>query len=344
MRLWHHPLNENDIQQILRTATGVTIGFIFCKFFNLGFGAFFVIMPVMLLGLIPSFNEHIIKQVIASGVVCGLEVGIVNGYLSSHPIVMTIIVALLFMGKFYCMASGPLFLFGSSCIISLSIMLHYSSYPDTDVSNLIVLNFSANIISIIIAYIMHKIFPDVEPRQPPPKPKNRKPSHQIRHEVLLGTSVATLSFVVFQCLDLKGSLSAQSTSILLLFPMHWDGALSYSKKRATGAFFGVTYGLFFQFLLYNHSGELLLIIPVVFIGAMIFCYCHLKEGIGSGVGFGGMTTLALLFGQYLTPTGDLTYSALYRVSSILFSIITTLSVIYITHRILNNFKTTHYGR
>ncbi len=29
-------------------------------------------------------------------------------------------------------------------------------------------------------------------------------------------------------------MSAQATTLLLLFPMHWNGALGYARKRAMG--------------------------------------------------------------------------------------------------------------
>jgi hypothetical protein len=48
----------------------------------------------------------------------------------------------------------------------------------------------------------------------------------MRHEALLGASIATLSFLVFQIFDLRDSMSAQATTLLLLFPMHWNGALT----------------------------------------------------------------------------------------------------------------------
>ena len=41
-----------------------------------------------------------------------------------------------------------------------------------------------------------------------------------RHEALLGATVATASFVAFQCLDLKDSLPSQVASILILVPVH----------------------------------------------------------------------------------------------------------------------------
>ena len=77
--------------------------------------------------------------------------------------------------------------------------------------------------------------------------------------------------------------------------------------------------------------------------AMLFSYAHVKEASGSGVGFGALTTLGILFGQYLTPGNDLVFSALYRVSSILFAIVATLLACYLIHRLLNRFEATRFG-
>ncbi|CAM3574463.1 hypothetical protein VA7868_04033 [Vibrio aerogenes CECT 7868] len=343
MRLWDHPFSENDLRQCLRVAAGATLGFIFCKFFNFSFGVFFVIMPVMLLGLVPVLSGHAVRQLLASGVVTGLEIGLVGGLLGGHPGAMTIVVFILFMSKFYCMAKGPLFFFGVNCMLSLNIMLNFASYQVTDVSGYIVTNFTANLVGVAIAYLMYWLIPDAEPRAPLPRTAEPKGTHRVRHEVLLGSLVATVSFVVFQVFNLSDSMSAQSTTVLLLFRMNWNGALGYAQKRAMGVLLGVGYGLLAQFILYDRSGDFVLIILVLFIGAMLFSYLHIKEGAGSGVGFGGLTTMGILFGQYLTPNSDLMFSALYRISSILFAIVASLAVIFVVHRLLNSFEVTHYG-
>ena len=103
----------------------------------------------------------------------------------------------------------------------------------------------------------------------------------MRHEALLGASVATLSFLVFQLFDLSDSLSAQATTLLLLFPMHWNGALNYARKRAMGTVLGVAYGLSVQLLLYDWSGVLLLVAPLLWIGTLIFAHAHVKEASGA---------------------------------------------------------------
>lgn len=343
MKLWDHPMSDNDFRQCLRIATGATFGFTINKLFGWDYGVFFTVTPMLLLGMVPVMSRHAANQLFASALVCGLEIGILGGVFGGHPGIMTMIAFVLFLAKFACMSKGSLFLFGANSVISLSIMLHFASYPTTDLNNLIFTNLIANILSVMIAYLMTFLIPDVQPRQPPPRPTESKKSHRMRHEALMGAIIATLSFSVFQIFDLNDSLSAQATTILLLFPMNWNGALGYARKRAMGTLMGVTFGILGQLILYDWSDLLLFVVPLLWIGSMLFSYMHVKESSGSGAGFGGLTTLGILFGQYLSPGSDLVYSALYRVSSILFAIVITLLITYLVHRMLNRFAATQFG-
>ncbi|MFV0595074.1 DUF2955 domain-containing protein [Shewanella sp.] len=341
MLLRHSPLTTNDLRQCLRIATGGTIGFTLCKLFGWSNGVFFTVTPMLLLGLVPVMNGHAMRQLLASSAMAGLEVGLLGGFFGSHPGLMTPIVFLLFLYRFAAMSRGSLFLFGANGVLSLSIMLHFASYPGTDLNDLIFSNFWATGLSVVIAYLMTALWPDVEPR-PAHKPGPKAP-HRMRHEALLGASIATLSFLVFQIFDLRDSMSAQATTLLLLFPMHWNGALDYARKRALGTLLGVSFGVMVQLFLYDWSGLLLLIVPLLWIGLMLFAQAHVKEASGSGVGFGAMTTLGILFGQYLTPGNDLIFSALYRVSSIFVAIVATLFLCYLLHKLLNSFEATRFG-
>lgn len=163
MRLWSHPLSDNDLRQCLRIATGATLGFTFNKWFGLNYGVFFTVTPMLLLGMVPVMNGHAARQLVAAAVVCGLEVGILGGLFASHPFIMILIAFGLFLYKFACMSKGRFFLFGANSVLSLSIMLHFSSYPTTDLNDLIFSNLQANILSIIIAYLMTYLLPDTQP-------------------------------------------------------------------------------------------------------------------------------------------------------------------------------------
>ncbi len=56
-----------------------------------------------------------------------------------------------------------------------------------------------------------------------------------------------------------------------------------------------------------------------------------------------MATLGILFGQYLSPTQDFMYDALYRVSSNLVAIVLTLMLCFMVHKLLNYFPATRFG-
>jgi uncharacterized membrane protein YccC len=341
MNLWHRPLTANELRQCLRIAFGCTLGFLLCKLFGWNYGVLYTVTPVLLLGMVPVMNGHAARQLMAAAVICGVEVGLLGGLFGGHPGLMIPIAFLLFLYRFAAMSRGSLFLFGANGVMSLSIMLHFASYPQTDLNDLIFNNLWASTLSVLIAYLMTALIPDVEERPKPAAPP--KAPHRMRHEALLGASIATLSFMVFQIFDLRDSMSAQATTLLLLFPMHWNGALSYARKRAMGTLLGVTFGLLSQLVLYDWSGLLLLVAPMLWLGAMLFSHAHVKESSGSGVGFGALTTLGILFGQYLAPGNDLVFSALYRVSSILFAIVATLLACYLIHRLLNRFEATRFG-
>lgn len=164
MLLRHSPLTANDLRQCLRIATGATLGFTLCKIFDWSNGVFFTVTPMLLLGLVPVMNGHAMRQLLASSAMAGLEVGLLGGFFGSHPGMMTPIVFLLFLYRFAAMSRGSLFLFGANGVLSLSIMLHFASYPCVDLNDLVFSNFWATALSVVIAYAMTALWPDVEPR------------------------------------------------------------------------------------------------------------------------------------------------------------------------------------
>ena len=54
---------------------------------------------------------------------------------------------------------------------------------------------------------------------------------------------------------------------------------------AIGTLLGVSFGVVMQLVLYDWSGLLILIVPLLWIGLMIFSQAHVREASGSGVGF-----------------------------------------------------------
>ncbi len=335
-----HPLTPNDLRQCLRAATAGTLGFLFCKIFDWNFGVFFTVYPVLLVGLLPVFSRHIARQFIAAAMINSVEVGLIAGFFSHMPLVMTIIVFGLFFVRFRLMSRGPMLLFGVSSVISLSVMFNFASYPTTDLHDLLISNVVATWLSVLIAASVYFLFPDTQARQPPP-PMVKTPE-RIRHETLIGTILATLSFLVFQTMNLHDSLSAQMASILILFPLHYRGIIVAARWRVIGVILGCCFGLLVQLLLYDNFHMLLLVLPLLWVGLMLSGRMHVTEKVGSGIGFGAMTTIAILFGQYLQPNQDLVYNDLYRISSVSVSLVVTLAAVYLAHSLLNLFSATRF--
>ncbi len=85
MKLWDHPMSDNDLRQCLRIATGATLGFTFNKLMGWNYGVFYTVTPMLLLGMVPVMSAHAARQLLAAAVVCGLEVGILGGFLAHIP-------------------------------------------------------------------------------------------------------------------------------------------------------------------------------------------------------------------------------------------------------------------
>ncbi|WP_165681958.1 DUF2955 domain-containing protein [Metapseudomonas otitidis] len=332
-------LDENGLRQCLRLACGGTLGLFVCKLMNWDNGSFFCVYPMLLLGLLPTLNAHLIRQFLAQAVLVSLETLVIYGLFGDRPLLIVPLVFLAFLWRFALMARGPLFLFGALGCVFLSMQLHFASYPDTHLYDLVASNLVAAGLTVLIAWLMFYCFPDAEPRAPRVLPEKDLPSR--RHEALLGASLATLSFMLFQALDLRDSLSAQIASILVLFPMHWHGIRFAGRIRALGTLLGCVIALSLQLLLYDHYDVLPLVTSLYWIAAFFCARVHVLEG-AQGVGFGALTTLAIVFGQYLTPSHDMMFSLAYRLSSVCVAVFVTLLAVFVLHRLLNRFAATRH--
>ena len=327
-------LSENDLRQCLRLAGGGTLGLFLCKLMGWDNGAFFCVYPMLLLGLTPSINAHIVRQFLVQAVVVSGEVLVIYGLFGDRPQLMVPLAFLGFLWRFRLMAQGSLFMFGALGSVFLSMQLHFASYPDTHLYDLVASNLVAACLTVLIAWLMFWLFPDAEARPPRQMPAKDLPSQ--RHEAVLGATIATLSFMLFQSFDLRDSLSAQVASILVLFPMHWNGIRFAGRIRALGTLLGCAIGLGLQLVLYSHYDVLPLVTLMYWTAAFCCARLHVLEG-AQGIGFGALTTLAIVFGQYLTPEHDVVYSIAYRLSSVCVAVFLTLVAVFALHRLLNRF-------
>jgi hypothetical protein len=124
----------------------------------------------------------------------------------------------------------------------------------------------------------------------------------VRHESLLSGTVATLIFVVFQISDLSDSLSALMAGILILFPMHYRGAVMSSIWRVVGVVLGCLYILVVQLILYDHSSHMLLMMPLIGLGLAFGARLHVMEKVGRAWGSPASPPSALCSGRTCTRT------------------------------------------
>lgn len=307
--------------KVLRLAFGASLGLLLAKLTNSDqWGVFFTISPVLLLGLIPRLTPFVVLQYCTANLLAGAMV-LLYSWLGTLSAVMSLLVFVYFLWLFRLMAKGTLFVFAAIALINGSIFLHFASYPSMDPGQMLSNALIAVLMALLIAGTMIGLFPVPEqPIQLPPA----KTALEQQQQSLVAASLATLSFVVFQLLDLQDSLSAQASSILILLPMSFTGIVQAGLKRASGVLLGSAYAIAAQVLLYDNYQHLPLILLAFFFGLLIFARAQQLEGPGSGVAFGGMTTMAIIFGQYVKPDQDLIYSALYRISSVSIAVVITL--------------------
>lgn len=332
-------LEPNDVRQCLRIAFGGMLGFLLCKSMGWNYGAFFVVQPILLLGMVPTLNAHVIRQFLANMLLVSFAVLVIQGMFGDKPVPMTLLVIVMFALLFRQMSRGANFLFGAMSVVNLSMQLHFASYPTADVGDIVASNIASVLTTVIIVMLMHALFGDVAPREPRQLPS--KPLTNQRHEVILATTVATLSFVAFQIFNLQGGLSAQVASILVLFPLNWKGAGPAGWNRVLGTLVGCNVGLIIQFVLMDHFDVLPFVAFGLWLSLMLFAQVHLLES-GSGAGFAALTTMAILFGQNLSPHQDLFYSDLYRFWSLSISVTLSLMAVYLLHLLLNRFQATRF--
>ncbi len=313
---------------VLRLAFGASLGLLLAKLTNSDqWGVFFTISPVLLLGLIPRLTPFVVLQYLAANLLAALVV-LAYFMLGGLSLVMTLLVFGYFLWLFRLMAQGSYFVFAAISAINGSIFLHFASYPGLDPAQMLGHALFAILAALLICGLMLMVFPLPERPIPqlPPKPR----ADQLQQS-LIAALLATVSFVMFQLLDLQDSLSAQASSILILLPLSFSGIVQAGLKRASGVLLGSAYAIAVQLLLYDNYQHLPLTLLAFFFGMLLFGRAQQLEGPGSGVAFGGMTTMAIIFGQYLRSDHDLMYSALYRISSVSVAVVATLVLVTVLY-------------
>ncbi len=331
-------LTPYEQRRLLRIAFGSCTGFALCKLMNWPYGVFFAVFPMLLLGMAPVFNRIVALQFIAGVVVNIAEIWLLKSLLAPYPLLMIAGVFFIYGYHFRFMASTPYFLLWASGLVTLSTVLNFSSYTDASLNDMMVATLLATLISVAGASVFYWLIPETETPAPPPRPALS--NAQINHRTLLGATLATLSYIVFQLFDLRDSLSAQVATMLVLFPMTYQGSMASAISRAKGVAYGCALAVSVQILLADLIGHFLLVLLAMFMTVLLAARLHLLERAGSSVGFGALTTIGILFGQYLKPDYDIFYTSAYRLSSVIVAMTLVLIIAWQLDKLLNRFALT----
>lgn len=335
-------LTENDLRQVLRVATGTVAGFAISKLLDWPSSVFFTVYPILLLGLVPIINRFILQQFLCSALVPTVFVLVVYGLFGFNPFLIVPLVFITYIWLFSTVSKGSLFFFGAMAVVGMSIDLQLASYSDSgiDLYTMLLGNLGATVLSMFIACLMHFMFPDAEPRQKRQGVPKDKAS--IRHEVILCSVVATLSFIAFQTFNLRDSVSAQAATVIILFPLCWNGVSASGWERTIGTLVGSCVAMVVQIVLSQYSGILIFTGISLWVLMFYMSRTHIMTGGGSNAAFGAMTTFGVLYGQTLEPGQDIVFSALYRISSVALAVAAVLIAVYLMHQVLNCFKSTRH--
>lgn len=331
-------LTRSEQRRLLRIAFGSCGGFFICKLMGWPYGVFFTVFPMLLLGMLPKFDRLIAAQFVIGAFMNVAEVWFLYTFFEPYPLLMTMGVFAVYCFHFRLMASTPYFLLGATGLVTLSTLLHFSSYVDTNIMDMVASTILASILSVVLAAVLYWLIPEGEPAPMPPR-QALTPS-QINHRTFMGAILGTLSFMVFQTLDLKDSLSAQVATMLVLFPMTYQGTLIAAWKRCKGVAYGCALAIVMQLLMYDLISHLLLVTVAMFITVLMVARLHLVERAGSGLGFGALTTVGILFGQYMQPDKDILYGTAYRLTSVVCALAVLMIFAYLLDGLLNRFNLT----
>ena len=328
-------LTPSEQRRLLRIAFGSCTGFLISKVMGWSFGIFFTVYPMLLLGMLPRFDRLIATQFVMGAFLNVAQVWFLHTFLSPYPLLMTMGVFAVYCWHFRLMVTTPYFLLGATGLVTLSTLLHFSSYLTTNIMDMVTASVMASVFSVVMSAILYWLIPEHEPT-PAPQKESLAPS-QINHRIFMGAILATVSFAAFQILDLKDSLSAQVATMLVLFPMTYSGTVTAAWKRCKGIAYGCALAISVQLLMYNLISHLLLVVVALFITELMTAKLHLMERAGSGMGFGALTTVGILFGQYMQPEKDILYGTAYRLTSVVCALAVLIIFAYLLDGLLNRF-------
>jgi len=299
--------------------------------FGWSYGFFAVLLPTLIIGGSDHWNCSLITQMVVGIIWVTIEVNFISGLLQPYPFLMTAAVAILFLSKCIAMTNPSSYLFGFSGLLVGSIALNFISYPNFDIEEFTLTLWVCAVAIYPICGLAYYCFPEpVSEADDKIKATSNNAVGLDRIDVLrqtaMGWIITMLAFLIFQFGDLRDSLSAQATIIIVLRPMTFIGSMAVAKIRIIGTFLGCLAGMAIQLGLSDWANNGILFLMAYAIAAGFFARILSLGGINAGLGFSAMAALSVPLTTAFQPgQKDAFFSILYRFSSITFAVVLTES-------------------
>ncbi|WP_025819378.1 DUF2955 domain-containing protein [Shewanella marina] len=299
-------------------------------------GMFCILLPVLILSSIDRWQWGPFKQMLKGVVAIGIEVSLIIGFLQTSPVLMFIAVLMLMSYKCYAMQFPSSALFGYSGILIGSILLNFGSYNSFDLSNFIIGIVIAACLAVPLCALAFWLFPEANTVAVPAAQSvaSVKQSADFT-QVALGTLTVMIIFVLFQCLNLNDSLSAQASMLIVLSPMSLVGSKTMAKIRIKGTLIGCGCALVIQLGLYTLANNPILYFLAFVIALGFLSRIFMAGGLNTALGFSAMSGLVVpLVNSFQPEQHDALFAILYRISSIVVAVIFTAVLIWLLDAVI----------
>ncbi len=319
------------VQMLKRLWLGASIAFVVATLCNWSYGAMFApLLLVVVLSRLQSWNGYVVGQLLLSVGFTGLLANLILGFLQPFPLLTLAAMALWMAISCITMTHPASYMFGFVNLSIGSVMMNVGSFAGFDLVDFSLDLFFSALLASAIAALMLLLIPTDDP-QPMPGPPPQTPE-QVAHGLRITWGMVMLLYLLFQCMDLADTLSAQAAAVLLLAPMSLMGSFVASRARLVGTLLGCALTLMLQLLLFSYLDHLLLYLVAFSLALGPFLLLVCQGGERGAIGFAGTSAVTVLMSGVVPGQQDLFFSSLYRMGSTLALVAGTALLLLMTHK------------
>ncbi|CAH0535610.1 hypothetical protein VST7929_03140 [Vibrio stylophorae] len=317
--------------QVMRIWFGCTLGMALSMLFGWSYGFFAVMLPLFVLSQVPQFRWPLLKQMWWAVFCTTIEATLLIQVFQFHWLLQAIAVAIFLLYQCILLSSPRTELKGYVGVLVGSIVLNFASFSFFDMEEFNINLWIIATANIGICALAYYLFPE------PVSNGGALAANAVQQvsdkrritQVVLGWSVAMVTFVLFQLFDLYDSLAALATVLIIIKPMTFVGAVTVARVRMLGTLLGCFAGLVIQLLLGAWFSDGLLMWLAFVLATGPFCWLLTKGPIKAAIAFSAMSALSVPLTTGMVPEQkDATFSILYRFSSIAVAVMLSLLLIW----------------